>query len=78
MCVGLGNSFFLMPDSRSACLPELAITVHVFVFIVFASLHSGREEYGKVSVPRLCRTEQFLGLFVGVIANNPLRRVIQR
>jgi len=27
MCVGFGNSLFSRPDSRSACLPMLAITV---------------------------------------------------
>src|ERR1039458_1889742 len=38
MCSGLRTSFFSRPDSRSACFPVLAFTVHVFVFIVFASL----------------------------------------
>jgi hypothetical protein len=38
MCVGFCTAFFSSPDSRSACFPVLAITVHVFVFIVFASL----------------------------------------
>jgi hypothetical protein len=32
------NAFFSTPDSMSACLSVLAITVHVFVFIVFALL----------------------------------------
>jgi hypothetical protein len=41
MCVGRGNAFVSRPDSRSACLPVLVITVHVFGFIVFASLDSG-------------------------------------
>jgi hypothetical protein len=36
------NLPFLKPDSRSACLPVLAITVHVFVFIIFASHDGGR------------------------------------
>jgi len=42
MCVGFRTSLFSRPDSRSACLPVLVITVHVFVFIVFASLDGGR------------------------------------
>ena len=42
MCVGFRNSLFSSPDSRSACLPVLVITFHVFVFIVFASLDDGR------------------------------------
>src|ERR1700674_1686946 len=42
MCVGFRTSLFSRPDSRSACLPVLVITFHVFVFIVFASLDGGR------------------------------------
>jgi hypothetical protein len=38
MCVGFWTFFFSRPDSRSACLPVLVITVHVFIFIVFAWL----------------------------------------
>jgi hypothetical protein len=35
------NLLFSSPDSRSACLPVLVITVHVFVFIVCTSLDGG-------------------------------------
>jgi hypothetical protein len=38
MCVGFGTILFSRPDSRAACLPVLAITFHVFVLMVFASL----------------------------------------
>src|ERR1022692_1354224 len=47
MCVGFCTAFFSRPDSRSACFPELLITVHVFVFIVFASFDdSSRVDHG--------------------------------
>jgi hypothetical protein len=41
-----------MPDSSSACLPELAITVQVFVFIIPASLQSFLE-VSLTSLPHL-------------------------
>jgi hypothetical protein len=40
MWAGFSTALFSRPDSRSACLPVLAITVHVF--IVFASLEGGK------------------------------------
>src|ERR1700719_3919530 len=80
MWVGFRNSLFSRPDSRSACFPVLVITVHVFVFIVFASLDGGSVtsqhphyiqyncesalEYGWVSSRTLCRTDQSFGLLV--------------
>ena len=36
MCAGFWTSFLLRPDSRFACLPLLATTVHVFIVVVFA------------------------------------------
>jgi hypothetical protein len=39
MWAGFSTAVFSSPDSRSACLPVLAITVHVF--IVFATLEVG-------------------------------------
>ena len=60
------NAFLSEPDSRSACLPVLVTTVHVFDFIVF--IRNGHKKYGEVSVLRLCRSDQFLGFVRGQTA----------
>ena len=56
MCAGFRTSLFSSPDSSSACLPVLVITVHVFVFIVFVSLDGGRLTTPLLASTRHSRT----------------------